>query len=303
MKLERLTMNKFKVFIPSDDLLERGLSKEDIWKNIPEVQSLFRDVMQEASKELGFVAEGRLAVQILSLQAQGVIIFVTQDSPQKEMDEEMVNDFVEMRVTLDECLDVLFEFDRFEDLIDAAVPLYGMNVEVGTVILHEGKYYLYIDPTDTLELDYELLIAVLSEYGYPAVRTKQRIEVYGKVLMKENAILQLVHYFHPAQELEKVELDCEITLSTTSPKQYSTLYLETNVKNLKGQPLEGVDVSVILEFKTSEQVYYGRTDQTGRVQIPIKLGRVKLDYMVKGVVSFYYQKSCVEQKINFTPSK
>lgn len=303
MKLERITINKFKAFIPSDDLLERGLSKEDIWKNIPEVQSLFRDVMQEASKEFGFIAEGRLAVQILSLQAQGVIIIVTQDDALQEMDEEMISDFVEMRVTLDECLDVLFEFDRFEDLIDAAAPLYGMNVEVGKVIMYEDKYYLYIDPTDTIESDYELLIAILSEYGYPSVRTKHRIEAYGKVLMKENAVLQLVHYFHPAREMESIEMDCSVDLSTVAPAQYSTLYIEASVKNLKSQPLEGVDVSVILSFKTSDQIYYGKTNAEGKVRIPIKLGRVKLDYKVEGVVSFYYQKSYAEQNISFIPSK
>ena len=57
MRLERLNYNKIKIFLTFDDLSERGLTKEDLWRNAPKVQQLFRDMMQEANKELGFEAE------------------------------------------------------------------------------------------------------------------------------------------------------------------------------------------------------------------------------------------------------
>lgn len=303
MKLERIASNKFKVFIPSDDLLERGLTKEDIWKNIPEVQSLFREVMQEAAKEFGFVVSGRLSVQILSLQAQGVVIIVSQDGAPKDFDEEMGQEFVEMRVTLDECLDVLFEFECFEDLISVALPLYKMDVWVGKVIAYDKKFYLYISPNEVSDLDYDLMIAILSEYGYPAVRTIHVIETYGNVILEENAIQQLIHYFYPDEITHEVEMICEVNLSTYTPKQNSTLILEGVVTDTFGNALENVDVSVILQYKTMDQAYFGKTNFEGKVEIPIKVGRVKLDYPVNGTVSFYYKKSYTEVEITFTPSK
>ena len=303
MKLERITLNKFKVFIPSDDLLERGLTKEDIWKNIPEVQNLFREVIQEASKELGFVAGGRLSVQILSLQAQGVVIIVSQDGSSSDLDEEMEQEFVEMRVTLDECLDVLFEFDSFEDLIDVALPLYKMAVFVGKVISYDDKFYLHISQNEAFDLDYDLMIAVLSEYGYPAVRTIHRIETYGNIILEQDAIKQLVYYFYPDEIEHEIEMICEVNLSTSTPKQNSTLFLKAIVKDKSGNRLKNVDVSVLLQYKTRDQAYFGRTDCEGKVEIPIKVGRVKLDYPVNGVVSFYYKQSCVEVDVTFIPRK
>lgn len=66
MRLERLNYNKIKIFLTFDDLSERGLTKEDLWRNAPKVQQLFRDMMQEANKELGFEADGPIAVEVFS---------------------------------------------------------------------------------------------------------------------------------------------------------------------------------------------------------------------------------------------
>ena len=63
MRLERLNYNKIKIFLTFDDLSERGLTKEDLWRNAPKVQQLFRDMMQEANKELGFEADIRLQLK------------------------------------------------------------------------------------------------------------------------------------------------------------------------------------------------------------------------------------------------
>ena len=303
MKMERLTLNKIKVFISSDDLLERGLSKEDIWKNIPEVQTLFRDVIQEASKELGFMVGGRLSVQILSLQAQGVVIIVSQDEPAREVDEEIINEFVEMRVTLDECLEILFEFECFEDVVQVSLPLYKMGVSVGKIISFDNKFYVHISPDEISEMDYDMIIAILSEYGYPAVRTIHRIETYGKTLFSENGIKQMVAYFHPNELEEEIQLVCKVTLSTETPKQNSILGLTAIVTDANGKALENVDISVLVRYKTSERIYFGLSDQNGRANIPIKIGRVKPDFTVKGSVSFYYKHACQELEFSFTPKK
>ena len=41
MRLERLNYNKIKIFLTFDDLSERGLTKEDLWRNAPKVQQYF----------------------------------------------------------------------------------------------------------------------------------------------------------------------------------------------------------------------------------------------------------------------
>ena len=69
MRLERLTHNKIKIFLTFDDLMDRGLTKDDLWKDTFKVQQLFRDMIEEASEELGFEVNGSIAVEVYSLPA------------------------------------------------------------------------------------------------------------------------------------------------------------------------------------------------------------------------------------------
>ncbi len=64
MRLERLTVNKIKIFLTSDDLNDRGLSKDDIWKDSIKWHQLFHDMLEEATGLLGCqVVEADLQVE------------------------------------------------------------------------------------------------------------------------------------------------------------------------------------------------------------------------------------------------
>ena len=59
MKIERLSQDKIRIFLTFDDLLERGIQKEDMWREIPKVHELFSEMMDQAYNELGFDAMDR----------------------------------------------------------------------------------------------------------------------------------------------------------------------------------------------------------------------------------------------------
>jgi adapter protein MecA 1/2 len=80
-----LNYNKIKIFLTIDDLMDRGLTKEDLWKDSLKVHQLFREMMDEASEELGFEASGPIAVEVYSLQAQGMVIIVTKNHEEEEI--------------------------------------------------------------------------------------------------------------------------------------------------------------------------------------------------------------------------
>jgi adapter protein MecA 1/2 len=194
MRLERLNYNKIKIFLTFDDLLERGLTKEDLWQNAPKVQQLFRDMMNEASKELGFEADGPIAVEVFSLQAQGMVVIVTKEHQDSELDEDFSDEFIEMQVTLDESDDILYEFSSFEDIISLAESLHPLGITGGRLYSYQNRFYLLLDEEASC-LSNEILIAILAEYGNSATITIYRLMEYGKELMKENAIDQLYQYF------------------------------------------------------------------------------------------------------------
>jgi len=194
MRLERLNYNKIKVFLTTDDLSERGLTKEDLWYNAPKVQQLFQDMMHEASVELGFEVDGKVSVEVFSLQAQGMVVIVTK-SDEVDEEEDFQDDYISMEVIVDESDHILYEFSTIEDVIQLSEVLYSLGISGGKLFSFENSFYLLFEDTDAGKLDIETFYAFLAEYGNPSTRTIYRLLEYGKVLINENAIKQIVSYF------------------------------------------------------------------------------------------------------------
>jgi adapter protein MecA 1/2 len=193
MRLERLNYNKIKIFLTFDDLMERGLTKEDLMSDSLKVHQLFRDMIEEASDELGFEADGPIAVEVYSLQAQGMVIIVTKGAIDQEEDEEFLDDYIEMQVTLDESNDIFYQFHTFEDVIQLTSRLYNLYILGGRLYSYENHFYLLIE--EDIKMNTENLIAILAEFGNPATITKHRVHEYGKVIFEENAMKDIHHYF------------------------------------------------------------------------------------------------------------
>ncbi|MEH7460783.1 genetic competence negative regulator [Bacillus thuringiensis] len=200
MRLERLNYNKIKIFLTFDDLSERGLTKEDLWKNAPKVQQLFRDMMQEANKELGFEADGPIAVEVFSLQAQGMVVIVTKENQELDTEEEFQDEFIEMQVTLDESEHILYEFTSLDDIIALAGRLYSLGVTGGKLYGWQDHFYLWLEE-ETATLLKEDMIAILAEFGSSSTITIYRMMEYGKELMANDAIKQIYKYFIAKENL------------------------------------------------------------------------------------------------------
>ena len=192
MKLERVSLNQFKIFLTFDDLIERGLTKEDLWHDLPGVHQLFQDMMFEASDELGFELEGTLLVQVHILQAQGMQIIVTQYPQTEDFEEE--EDYIEMKVTLDESRELIFSFTDFEDIISVSRQLDLIGIEDAAVYFMNDLYYMEIR-TLLHPSARENLIAVMSEFANPSIVTSVRLNEYGKIIFEKDAIRQICTYF------------------------------------------------------------------------------------------------------------
>ncbi|KGX87990.1 genetic competence negative regulator [Pontibacillus litoralis] len=192
MRLERMSYNKFKIFLTFDDLLERGLTKEDLWYDLPSVHQLFHDMMFEATDELGIELEGVLQVQVHLMHAQGMLIVVTQSDV---ADHHIEEDYVEMNVTLDECKEMMFAFSSFEDIILVSQHLHDIHLVTGAVYYMDDTYYMQLDEHDLLEYNHDSIIAIMSEFSSPTTVTSHRLTEYGKVIMPHHAVKNIVKYF------------------------------------------------------------------------------------------------------------
>ena len=133
MKIERLSQDKIRVFLTFDDLSERGIQREDLWREMTKLQELFAEMMDQAYTELGFDATGPLAVEVFAMPAQGMVVIVTRtrwDSAGHHAsgaDEDELDDVYEMEVTLEESDTIVFAFRDFEHFTNIIISGYSMR--------------------------------------------------------------------------------------------------------------------------------------------------------------------------------
>ncbi len=193
MRLERLNSDKIKIFLTFDDLNERGITKEDMWHDLPKVQQLFRDMIMEADDELGFQAKGPIDVEVFSLPAQGMVVIVSK-SLDHDIFEDDHDEYIEMQVTLDETDDILYTFHDFEHIISLMAPLHRLGINGGQLYHYNGLYYLGFEDEEGDHLD--TLIAYLAEYGQPSTMSSHCLIEYGKVILSDGAVDQLHKAFY-----------------------------------------------------------------------------------------------------------
>ncbi|KMY50627.1 adaptor protein MecA [Peribacillus loiseleuriae] len=189
MKLERLTNNKIKIFLTFDDLFDRGITIEDIKANSLKVHKLFQEMVEEACEEMNFKMSGSIAVEIFSLQAQGVIIVVSKDEEDILIDED---EYLDLDVRIGEHPYILYTFADIEAVIQLAHCVKQMNVCI-TLYKFESQYYLLIEKVP--EELYDTIISLSAEYGYASTLTLYKLKEYGNCIISENAHLILTKYF------------------------------------------------------------------------------------------------------------
>ncbi|HEO8422306.1 adaptor protein MecA [Niallia sp. FSL W8-0635] len=193
MRLERLNSNRIKIHLTTDDLYERGLTKEDIWKDSIKWQYFFHEMLEEANDLFDMEIHGSVAVEIFSMKAQGMVMILTISESDQDAEEILSEGFLEMQVTVEETVDILYEFTDLEDVINVAKQLVQNNFNGGSLYNLNDRYYLcFVDISTYKE---EQIIAILSEFGDLSLKSIYIIEEYGNTIKKENAIETLVHYF------------------------------------------------------------------------------------------------------------
>ncbi|QAY66187.1 genetic competence negative regulator [Paenibacillus protaetiae] len=204
MKIERLSQDKIRIFLTYDDLLERGIQKDDMWREIPKVHELFSEMMDQAYTELGFDASGGpLAVEVFALPAQGMVVIVTRGKVAAgsedhilEEDDDSEEDIYEMEVTMEQSDVVMYAFRDFEDVIDVCKKLKSASLtEDGRLYSYNGKYILALEPANMETSRHNAVIAVLAEFGEATSVTYAMLEEYGKVIVASGAIQEICTHF------------------------------------------------------------------------------------------------------------
>ncbi|RED60482.1 genetic competence negative regulator [Cohnella lupini] len=197
MRMERLSQDKIRIFLTFDDLTERGIQKEDMWREIPKVHELFSEMMDQAYNELGFDASGPLAVEVFAMPAQGMVVIVTRGKLERDADSatEDEEEVYELEVTLEQSEAIIYRFRDIEDAIGASKTLVGHLTDEGRMYRYQNQWMLCFDPAGLETSEYHALIAVLAEYGEASSITPAVLEEYGKLIISANAVKVLAENF------------------------------------------------------------------------------------------------------------
>lgn len=153
----------------------------------------FHEMLEEANDLFDMEIHGSVAVEIFSMKAQGMVMILTISESDQDAEEILSEGFLEMQVTVEETVDILYEFTDLEDVINVAKQLVQNNFNGGSLYNLNDRYYLcFVDISTYKE---EQIIAILSEFGDLSLKSIYIIEEYGNTIKKENAIETLVHYF------------------------------------------------------------------------------------------------------------
>ena len=87
MKFERISENQIRCTLNKNDLLDRELRISELAYGTDKAKALFRDMMQQASYELGFEAEDiPLMIEAIPVSTECLVLIITKVEDPDELD-------------------------------------------------------------------------------------------------------------------------------------------------------------------------------------------------------------------------
>jgi len=196
VRIERISPDKVRFFLTPDDLTERQLDREDLWKDLPKVHELFHDMLEQAYYEVGFEARGPVAVEIFTLPAHGMVVVISRTAEDEAALEEDGDESLQMEVLLAERQDVVVAFRDIEHVIAAAHMLAEIFPHGGRLYAYRKAYVLFF-PEALIEEEGKStqVLALLTEYGEAVSVSEAVLEEYGKKIIAEDALGTLREHF------------------------------------------------------------------------------------------------------------
>ena len=118
MKIERLNENQIRCTLNKSDLASRQLKINELAYGSDKAKELFRDMMQQASYELGFEAEDTpLMIEAIPVSSECIVLIVTKVDNPEELDTRF------SRFSPSDSDDDNFDFDDIETIEGNNIPI------------------------------------------------------------------------------------------------------------------------------------------------------------------------------------
>lgn len=197
MKIEKINDNQIKCTLSKDDLLDRELKLSELAYGTEKAKSLFRDMMQQASYEVGFEADDiPLMIEAIPLSPECIILIITKVDDPEELDTR----FAKFAPTItDDELDSYTSYDPPDEGADDILGLFKRIYEAKASVaknkaILQNEEIPDIDAAANLtrlyrfkNLDYVIQVAhTLNSYyrGYNSLYKNEREGTYSLIVKK-----------------------------------------------------------------------------------------------------------------------
>ncbi len=206
MKIEKLTDNKIRIIIDLEELPEKDINMHNLTENNNKTYSLFQNILKEAEKQVGFKVQNCKLFVEACFTSEGYVIFTLtkyKNEPSKDYSQKKLK--VKRRLISNSFTNAIYKFNNFEEFCTFCTycsnsKLADLKCFAKTISLYEYKnsYYLVFLNIDTNFKYSNLFYITISEFCNlvgDSMTLKSKLDEYGKVIFKTNAIKRGIKYF------------------------------------------------------------------------------------------------------------
>lgn len=207
MKLEKLTENKIRILINSEDIKEKNIDINSIMKTPIEAHKLFLEMLDLAEKQLGFYTDGyKLLIESFSSPDNDFVFTITKciepslsNTPANA--KHLVVKKKKIDLNISNCTYSFESFESFCTLCDAInsskISIRGLATNIALYYFNE-IYYLSLRNIKINPKTYQTTFALFSEFGKlesSSEKFELKLLEHGKTIIPKSAINLGIKYF------------------------------------------------------------------------------------------------------------
>lgn len=205
MKIEKLTENKIRVIISTEDLDVNSFNVHSIMTKAIQTQEIFSDILKKAEKEVDFYTDGcKLLIEAFSSSEDVLVFTITKFLPEQDVKKKKL--VVKRKTLCPVSKQVVCQFASLDTFGDFCRSFLSLSQKLAftklakNVALYEwnGSYYLILRNSLLKEEDFRLFSSLVSEFG-KFISCSEHFETklleHGKVVIKKNAITVGLRFF------------------------------------------------------------------------------------------------------------
>ena len=210
MRFEKLSENKIRIFLTSNDLKEKDIDFHSFMSNSSVAHGLFLDILEEAKNKIGFnTCNYNVKIDALAMIDGDFVVNVSRVLPEQEKNTLPPPIKKKLKVrkkniekNSDYCI---YKFDNFDDYYHFIEFLYLHNLSDAVqiaknivVYLYMNQYYLILNNINNNYKHTHAFSSSITEFG-TFVNSSQlfvsKLHEYGKLVIKNNALRNSLKYF------------------------------------------------------------------------------------------------------------